>query len=784
MKKYNKIISTLLAATMMFGLVACTSSGSGEENNNSQNTENSGAVKGRFIESQLNLPEGVNEIQAAGILNDGTLQLAANIGQAWKDCLLISADEGNSWEVKELEDLNYSYISNVAIRSDGAVAYVGYFNEDNQNDVSEENMPLGVKLVTKEGEVKKIDLEFSQNQETSSETSETVNVNEEEGDAASSVDNLVIQAAFDETGNLILQDLYSTFYKLDTETGKLSKLYAGEEENISYYGIAGNKIYAVAQSGMKIFSSQDGSMYATDPVLDEVAKKNSEVSSAVGVLPVVMTKGMEENSLVYANHQGVFYHMENGSVSEQLINGELCSLSDTTLSLTGIVMLNEKSYLISAMNAMGSMKILKYVYDENAASVPEKQLRVYALEDSNLLRQVAANFQSAHPDTFVKVEIGISEENSITAEDAIRTLNTDILAGKGPDVLILDGMPVDSYIEKGILADIKGLMDEIDASDGIFSNIKNAYENNGSIYCMPVCFNIPVIAGNKEAVETGSAKELVAYGKSIKEEGKKVFSTSGISDILKELFQVESADWLTKEGIVDKSKLEAYLQTAKEMYELDNDSKNVEDEDSQTYSFTSYGYNFGTASSMGRLMKQNQISFGTLASFYELKDLLSIEQQLGGTYGIFSKQETKGFVPYLIAGVVSGKEEEQNVQEFIKTMFSKECSMQLESGFPVNKAAYKELCQEELTGEEKNQDISVAYSTSDGTMVDYSIQPLTQEDIDTLTENIESMTASVITDRIIYDLVISEGSKYMEGTQTLEETSGAIMQKVNLYLSE
>lgn len=781
MKKYNKIISTLLAATMMFGLVACTSSGDGEKNNNSQNTENSGAIKGRFIESQLNLPEGVNEIRAAGILNDGTLQLAANMGQAWKDCLLTSADEGNNWEIKELEDLNYSYISNVAIRSDGAVAYVGYFNEDNQNDVSEENIPLGVKLVTKEGEVKKIDLEFSQNQETSS---ETINVNEEEGEAESSADNLVIQTAFDETGNLILQDLYSTFYKLDTETGELSKLYVGEEENISYYGIAGNKIYAVAQSGMKIFSSQDGSMYAADTVLDEVAKKNSEASSAVGVLPVVMTKGMEENSLVYANHQGVFYHMENGSVSERLINGELCSLSDTTLSLTGIVMLNEKSYLISAMDAMGNIKILKYVYDENAASVPEKQLRVYALEDSNLLRQVAADFQSTHPDTFVKVEIGISEENSITAEDAIRTLNTDILAGKGPDVLILDGMPVDSYIEKGILADIKGLLDEIDASDGIFSNIKNAYENNGSIYCMPVCFYIPVIAGDNEAVETGSAKELAAYGKSIKEEGKKVFSTSGSSDILKELFHVESADWLTKEGTVDKSKLEAYLQTAKEMDELDNNSKNAEEEDSETYSFTSYGYNSGTVSSMGRLMKENQISFGTLASFYELKDLISIEKQLGGTYGIFSKQETKGFVPYLMAGVVSGKEEEQDVQEFIKSMFSKECSMQLESGFPVNKAAYKELCQEELTSEEKDDGICVTYCTSDGTVVEYNIQPLTQEDIDTLTKNIESMTASAITDRIIYDLVISEGSKYLEGTQTLEETSGAIMQKVNLYLSE
>ena len=46
------------------------------------------------------------------------------------------------------------------------------------------------------------------------------------------------------------------------------------------------------------------------------------------------------------------------------------------------------------------------------------------------------------------------------------------------------------------------------------------------------------------------------------------------------------------------------------------------------------------------------------------------------------------------------------------------------------------------------------------------------------------MTSPVITDRIIQDLIITEGSKYLEGNQTLEETSAAIMQKVNLYLSE
>ena len=45
-------------------------------------------------------------------------------------------------------------------------------------------------------------------------------------------------------------------------------------------------------------------------------------------------------------------------------------------------------------------------------------------------------------------------EDGVTAEDAVKALNTELLAGNVPDVLVLDGLPADSYIEKGILADI------------------------------------------------------------------------------------------------------------------------------------------------------------------------------------------------------------------------------------------------------------------------------------------------------------------------------------------
>ena len=69
------------------------------------------------------------------------------------------------------------------------------------------------------------------------------------------------------------------------------------------FWVTGNRVYAVSESGMKIFSGKDGSMAEEDSVLNEMAKKNAEPTAVLGYLPVIMTKGMEENSLVYANHE-------------------------------------------------------------------------------------------------------------------------------------------------------------------------------------------------------------------------------------------------------------------------------------------------------------------------------------------------------------------------------------------------------------------------------------------------------------------------------------------------
>ena len=52
----------------------------------------------------------------------------------------------------------------------------------------------------------------------------------------------------------------------------------------------------------------------------------------------------------------------------------------------------------------------------------------------------------------------MSGDDSVTDTDALKVLNTEIMAGTGPDVLLLDGISEDTYIERGMLENLSGVL--------------------------------------------------------------------------------------------------------------------------------------------------------------------------------------------------------------------------------------------------------------------------------------------------------------------------------------
>mgnify|MGYP001122931723 FL=1 len=157
------------------------------------------------------------------------------------------------------------------------------------------------------------------------------------------------------------------------------------------------------------------------------------------------------------------------------------------------------------------MNLYRYTYDPNVPTVPDKQLKIYSLMESNAVRQAVSMFQKAHQDVYIRYEIGMSGDDGVTREDAVRNLNTKIMSGEGPDILMLGGLPRASYEEKGILADLSGITEEMSGDAALFPNIIEACRKDGKIYALPVRIQLLLMAGEPEDV--GKVKDMDSLAK-------------------------------------------------------------------------------------------------------------------------------------------------------------------------------------------------------------------------------------------------------------------------------
>ena len=101
-------------------------------------------------------------------------------------------------------------------------------------------------------------------------------------------------------------------------------------------------------------------------------------------------------------------------------------------------------------------------------------------------------------------EVQLTEYISEYGEEAHDRLNADIAAGKTPDVIMYDlerDFPIESYAQKGALADFYELMDnDPDLSREDFSDVFKVFERDGKLYRMIPSFFIMSAAGKTSIV--------------------------------------------------------------------------------------------------------------------------------------------------------------------------------------------------------------------------------------------------------------------------------------------
>lgn len=219
--------------------------------------------------------------------------------------------------------------------------------------------------------------------------------------------------------------------------------------------------------------------------------------------------------------------------------------------------------------------MVEMYYDETIPSKPSKELTVYSLKENGRIRYAGQLFQKEHPDVLVRYETGMEGDNAVSKEDALKNLNTRLLAGDAPDVIVLDEMDIEQYAEKGVLRELDGILEPYLDDGVLYRNIVEGMRTTDKekIYSVPMMVYLPLWFGEEMYLEgEDSLEDLVAGVELARQKHPEgpILYTPYPQNLLIQTLPVCLPAWTREDGSLNVEELTAYYQAVSRIWELDS----------------------------------------------------------------------------------------------------------------------------------------------------------------------------------------------------------------------
>lgn len=771
MNRRKKWILCLVAILCIFSVIGCgskkettnaNSDKTTEQNNEKRvvNTEkeNASVAMGRYVETACQTIEGLGYVSNLTMMEDGAISLLGTVtGEVY-----TSSDGGTSWESRQIKELTkILQEKNVQVTS-GAVSPQGdiffsyiLWDQQDTSDIDEKYV-----YITKDGEVQEPKLTW--------------------GNKA----DWLRQITFDKEGNLYGLSVAGNVFGINVKEESTNKFFEFDS-NLSYISVDGNYIMAIGDSVGYVYNIQDKNLIE-DPTLKDFITKNINYQNIDGCCLAI---DAQKEMIYIACGEGIYSHVIGGNVMEQLVSSEFINLGNQSVKPRGFILDGCGGFLIGYTNG----EIDTYCYRDDIPTIPSKQVTIYSLYENKMIQQAICNYRKVNPDVYVKLEIGLTADSGLTKEDAIKKLNTSILAGDGPDLFVLDGLPMDSYVEKGVLQNLQGNIQEFN-DQNYFMNIVNSYATSKGVYAVPVKFRIPLLAGNKERLN--DEMSLATFSDMIQRYRNEDVETETMmycytpKEVLEKLQFGCSAVWMTKEGTIDEEILREYLTSAKKIYdaEMQNISKEMIEshkkaiQESSTMDTGRYSGMLNLSIQLNlRMMGEQQIAAGFIEGITDYQTLLAaLVQDPSLTYQKLNLQSNNNFIPSSIIGVNAASDDKETAIAFFQSLFSKELqSCDVQEGFPIERNVFMDLANGKNVMES-----TFSASSRTGKEICYTLTIPTEQEMEALLELADSLTTPTLLDDTVLEVVESIGEKVVSGEIGIDEGIQEILQKVNLYIQE
>ena len=568
-----------------------------------------------------------------------------------------------------------------------------------------------------------------------------------------------------DNGDLLIAENQKPIECYSLSDGSFVKNYEGVATRFTVFN---NKIYQInpEQSAIEVYDVD------TDKLERSIPCERIDANTIIQV----------EEEIYLIGRFGIKHLMKEGSIWELIVDENLSTLSmpSNICKYAGMV---DKDIFVTFKKNDGGIAIKKYSYSKEMPVTPSTELIVYTLRENNSLRQIITQYQLSHPDIKVTVQVGVDEKSTLTQEDAIKALNTELLAGKGPDLIVLDGLDINSYIEKGILADMDSWVKVDEETKKCLKNILETYRIKGKIYALPMHFTIPTLWGDKKVVqEVKSIEDLAAYQKAHPDE--RVLSYKTPEELINLFYTTSRPNWFDNEGRLQEKQMISFLQAVKV---LANKGEILEGKKEQSIEeIRKPGIDLADEADV--IDVAYHYADTQLVRPGKMLDLL-ITDATNTTRGDsdfvpFESQSGKVFEPRTILGINAGSKKQEMAKEIIKFALSEEIQkVDVEDGFPVNEEALEYWIQGEslppdnawgIFGERDGKECWVYLSWAQS-----NIKVFTKYH-----DYCKEVKVPVVVDETILKIIVDESKKYFEGTMTIQEAVEAIKNKTEFYFAE
>lgn len=491
------------------------------------------------------------------------------------------------------------------------------------------------------------------------------------------------------------------------------------------------------------------------------------------------------SDLIYAGRDGVFvWNMgdEEASLKMNYIN------SDRNISTVHSLLELDETHFLMFYNEDYTRElkagIFEYVRPED---IPDKAVVILAglTVNADIKKRV----------------IHYNRENSqyrvvVKEYESSEKLNLDIISGHMPDILMAEGLPngdslpLESYIKKGLIADVGALIERDDELSGqeFMENVFDAYSVDGKLMYVVPSFTISTMAARTSLVGDGSGWSMEKMAEVLEGMGPNTQLLDGLNrdTFLEKVMRYRGNDFIDRETGKCTFDSQEFIDIMEFAYDLPEERRFAGE--------TEEAYQLQYLRNQTLLL---ELPISTFSPNVDERLFFELNGYLGGDYvfigfpaaSVESAGDGEG-------AIISGKnlmvlsarsENEAGAWDFARYYLTEEYQKSLEIGLPVRKDMFEKWAREETrrsyymgeNGERVEYDLTL-YRNGEEIVV----PPLDQEQLEELIAYVESVTTIPFEDNNVMNIIYEEMGSYFSGQKTAKDVAAIIQNRIQVYLVE